>query len=65
MSVRVTLRKGRMTQLFRVEMFENSRGSFTVIKINNITNTISDFQEFIDKQSATAFAIENGMRVSA
>lgn len=46
-------------------MFENSRGSFTVLKINTVTNTVSDFQEFADKQSAIAFAVDNGMKVGA
>jgi hypothetical protein len=52
-----------MSELFTVEMFENSRGSFTVLKINNITKTATDIETFADKNSAVAFAIENGYRV--
>jgi hypothetical protein len=44
-----------MNEFYRVEMFENSRGSFTVLKINTVTNTVTDFAEFADKRSATAF----------
>lgn len=51
------------SRYYRVEMFKNSRGSFTVIKINTITDSISDFQEFADKNSAVAFAIENGAQL--
>jgi hypothetical protein len=41
--------------MYRVEMFENSRGSWTVLKINTITNKAEDFAEFADKKSATSF----------
>ena len=51
-----------MSGLFIVEMFENSRGSFTVIKINTITNTVTDYAVFADKNSAIAYAIENGYK---
>ena len=44
-----------MDKFYRVEMFENSRGSFTVLKINTVTNTVTDFAEFADKNSATSF----------
>lgn len=51
-----------MNNFYRVEMFENSRGTFTVIKINTVTHTVSDFAEFADKNSAIAFAVSNGYR---
>jgi len=52
-----------MANLYIVEMFENSRGSFTVMKINTITNTATDIISFADEKSANAFAIENGYKV--
>lgn len=52
-----------MSNLYQIEMFENSRGSFTVLKIEKISNTISDYQTFADEKSAIAFAIENGWKV--
>jgi len=53
----------KMSHLYQIEMFENSRGSFTVLKIEKISNTISDYQTFADEKSAIAFAIENGWKV--
>ena len=50
--------------LFKIELFENSRGSFTVLKINTITNSATDIQDFADKKSAMAFAIDNGYKGS-
>jgi hypothetical protein len=41
--------------LYRVELFENSRGSWTVLKINTVTNKAEDFADFADKKSAQAF----------
>jgi hypothetical protein len=62
-SGKYSLRKARMSELFTVEIFENSRGSFTVLKINNITKTATDIETFADKKSAIAFAIENGYKM--
>lgn len=44
-----------MSALYRVEMFENSRGSWTVLKINTVTNKAESLADFADKKSATAF----------
>ena len=52
-----------MSNLYSVEMFENSRGSFTVIKVEKISNTVTDYVTFADKNAAIAFAIENGWKV--
>ena len=56
-------RKRKMSNLYEVEMFENSRGSFTVIKMEKISNTVTDYVTFADKNAAIAFAIENGWKV--
>jgi hypothetical protein len=48
-------KEAKVDNFYRVEMFENSRGSYTVLKINTVTNTVTDFAEFADKNSATSF----------
>lgn len=54
-----------MNNDFQIKMFENIHGTFTVMKINRITNTVTDIAEFADKNSAIACAIDNGYKVSA
>lgn len=64
-SVKYTQAKGKkMSELFDIQVFENSRGSWTVLKINTITNSATDIQTFADKNSAIAFAFDNSWKVA-
>ena len=46
--------------MYEVKMFENIHGTWSVMKINKITNSAQNVLEFDNKNEAIACYVENG-----
>jgi hypothetical protein len=50
----------REQKMYEVKMFENIHGTWSVMKINKITNSAQNVLEFGNKNEAIACYVENG-----